>query len=444
MQVGPAGDRALLIDFGAIDAAELHARALRVKSRADVLACIVGHQSLYLVFRGAADPGIDLSPADAAVVKAHQHRIEVSFAPEHAPDLDDLLQRLAISRSSFVDRVSSLVLRARYLGFRAGFAYLDGWPEEWAMPRRRTSRPVPRGSFALAAAMTGFYPIDTPGGWNLLGRTDARLWDPQRDPPNLIAAGDSVEIVPVDRALHPPIIPPEPPPGIDGIEIVSGGQFTTVVSAPDWKRVDSGRSPGGPFDLIAAAAANRAVGNEETAPLLECALVGPRVRFQRDATIAWRGDVRQVRAGEEIAIGRVQGMREYLAVKCSDGLQPVDGLKGRRAEAHRHTDHREVRVVAGPHITPLRSITCEVTQQLDRIGIRLRPLETIAFDVPGDLPSCGMQFGTIQLHPDRSLVAMGPDHPITGGYLQPLTVVWDDRWKLGQLAPGDRVRFVCD
>ncbi|MGZ7042780.1 MAG: allophanate hydrolase subunit 2 family protein, partial [Thermoanaerobaculia bacterium] len=118
--------------------------------------------------------------------------------------------------------------------------------------------------------------------------------------------------------------------------------------------------------------------------------------------------------------------------------------KGRRAEARRHTDHREVRVVAGPHITPLRSITCEVTQQLDRIGIRLRPLETIAFDVPGDLPSCGMQFGTIQLHPDRSLVAMGPDHPITGGYLQPLTVVWDDRWKLGQLAPGDRVRFVCD
>jgi allophanate hydrolase subunit 2 len=83
-----------------------------------------------------------------------------------------------------------------------------------------------------------------------------------------------------------------------------------------------------------------------------------------------------------------------------------------------------------------------VTPKLDRIGIRLRPLEPIAFDVPADLPSCGMQFGTIQLHPDGSLVAMGPDHPITGGYLQPLTVVWDDRWKLGQLAPGDRVRFV--
>jgi allophanate hydrolase subunit 2 len=50
-----------------------------------------------------------------------------------------------------------------------------------------------------------------------------------------------------------------------------------------------------------------------------------------------------------------------------------------------------------------------------------------------------MQFGTIQLHPDGSLVAMGPDHPITGGYLQPLTVRWDERWKLAQLAPGERV-----
>ena len=63
-------------------------------------------------------------------------------------------------------------------------------------------------------------------------------------------------------------------------------------------------------------------------------------------------------------------------------------------------------------------------------------VEPIALEVPADLPSCGMQFGTIQLHPDGSLVAMGPDHPITGGYLQPFTVVWDDRWKLGQLAPG--------
>jgi urea carboxylase len=52
-----------------------------------------------------------------------------------------------------------------------------------------------------------------------------------------------------------------------------------------------------------------------------------------------------------------------------------------------------------------------------------------------------MQFGTLQWHPDGSLIAMGPDHPVTGGYLQPATVVSDDLWKLAQLAPGEVVRF---
>ncbi len=105
-------------------------------------------------------------------------------------------------------------------------------------------------------------------------------------------------------------------------------------------------------------------------------------------------------------------------------------------------EHHTIGVVAGPHDSPLREIECEVTPQLDRVGIRLKPLQPLGFQPPADLPSIGMQFGSIQLHPDGSLVAMGPDHPITGGYLQPLTVRWDERWKLGQLAPGDRVRFV--
>jgi KipI family sensor histidine kinase inhibitor len=441
MKVAPAGDRALLIDFGSIHAAELHARAMRVKSRPDVLACIVGHQSLYVIFRRSADPSLDVTPTDASVAAPGRHAIDVSFAREHAPDLDALLQQYSVSRSSFLTRISSLTLRARYLGFRAGFAYLDGWPLEWAMPRRPTSRPVPRGSFAIAAAVAGFYPIDTPGGWNLLGRTGAPLWDPRRHPPNLIAAGDEITIVPVDWAIDPPPFAPEPEPSIDGVEIVSGGQFTTVAGAADWQRIESGRSAGGPFDERSAAAANRAVGNEESAAVLECALAGPRIRFQRDAAIAWRGaasDVsdRLVRAGEEIAVGRIRGgMRGYLAIgevgrECGGATHPED----------RHT----IRVVAGPHEAGLGDIACEVTPQLDRVGIRLRPLDPIPLRPPADLPSCGMQCGTLQLHPDGTVVAMGPDHPITGGYLQPFTVVWDERWKLGQLTPGDRVRFVSD
>jgi allophanate hydrolase subunit 2 len=60
-------------------------------------------------------------------------------------------------------------------------------------------------------------------------------------------------------------------------------------------------------------------------------------------------------------------------------------------------------------------------------------------NIPADLPSIGVQFGSVQWHPDGTLVLMGPDHPVTGGYLQPVTVISADRWKLAQLAPGERV-----
>jgi allophanate hydrolase subunit 2 len=82
-----------------------------------------------------------------------------------------------------------------------------------------------------------------------------------------------------------------------------------------------------------------------------------------------------------------------------------------------------------------------VTPQLNRVGIRLRPLRELRVDIPADLRSIGMQCGTVQLHPDGSLVAMGPDHPVTGGYLQPMTVITSERWKLAQLMPGERVIF---
>ncbi|MEO6258912.1 MAG: hypothetical protein ABIP63_01135, partial [Thermoanaerobaculia bacterium] len=110
-------------------------------------------------------------------------------------------------------------------------------------------------------------------------------------------------------------------------------------------------------------------------------------------------------------------------------------------EIDSHQDRLTLRVLPGPHQAPPLPREWEVSSQLNRIGIRLTPLTFSPVTLPTDLPSCGVQFGTLQWHPDGSLMAMGPDHPITGGYLQPATVVSGDLWKLGQLAPGDRVRL---
>jgi allophanate hydrolase subunit 2 len=117
------------------------------------------------------------------------------------------------------------------------------------------------------------------------------------------------------------------------------------------------------------------------------------------------------------------------------GCAPAAGAQPRPTRGDRHN----IAVWPGPHEPSIREITCEVMPQIDRVGIRLKPL--VRLQSPPDLPSYGMQCGTVQLHPDGSLVAMGPDHPVTGGYLQPMTVMRRERWKLAQLAPGERVRF---
>ena len=102
-----------------------------------------------------------------------------------------------------------------------------------------------------------------------------------------------------------------------------------------------------------------------------------------------------------------------------------------------------IRIMRGPHGAPPLPEEWEVTPQMNRVGIRLRPLRPIEVKLPADLPSLGAQFGTLQWHADGTLMALGPDHPVTGGYLQPATVISTERWKLAQLAPGDRVRFVA-
>jgi len=402
MQLAPAGDHAFLVELGDVTAEELHAANQRAEAVSGVVRSTPGHSSLYVIFSDTPDGDALLRALRSTAPftpRPREREIAIAF---DGPDLDELLAHVHATRETFLHRVDGMRLTARYLGFRGGFAYLDGWPAEWAMPRRGTSRPVARGSFAVAGNVAGFYPIDSPGGWNVLGRTD-------EDVENRISAGD-VLVLRVRR----------------GLPIAFHAPLAIVTERP--------------FDTIAAALADRAVGNDARAPVLECPLACPRVTFTRDATIAWCTpslDVRveRVRAGEERTFGRVVGgLRGYLAV----GTNEVPIAKSERG------DRLVIGAMRGPHVTNIGDVECEVTPQLDRVGIRLRPLRALDVTIPADLRSIGMQCGTVQLHPDGSLVAMGPDHPITGGYLQPMTVLTSETWKLAQLVPGEHVRLTAE
>lgn len=113
------------------------------------------------------------------------------------PDLGDVARHWGVAEGDVVDIHASLSHRVAFCGFAPGFAYIDGLGERWQVPRRPAPRPsVPAGSVALGGAFTGIYPRPSPGGWQIIGHTDAPLWDPGRDPPALLLPGTAVHFLP--------------------------------------------------------------------------------------------------------------------------------------------------------------------------------------------------------------------------------------------------------
>ena len=126
--------------------------------------------------------------------------IPVCYDPEFALDLDHVADHARMSRKEVVDLHSAAEYRVNCIGFTPGFPYLTGLPGKLATPRRATPRKeIPTGSVAIGGAQTGIYPQVSPGGWNVIGRTPLRLFDPQKDPPVLLRAGNRVRFRAITR-----------------------------------------------------------------------------------------------------------------------------------------------------------------------------------------------------------------------------------------------------
>ncbi|MFC4426891.1 5-oxoprolinase subunit B family protein [Deinococcus navajonensis] len=137
-----------------------------------------------------------LPPEDAVVGQ------EVVF-PVHfgGPDLDWCAAHAGLGVPAFIDAVCAAPLEVAFLGFTPGFGFLSGLPSHLQMPRLPTPRErVPAGSVALGGPWAGVYPRETPGGWRLIGHTEAALFDLRRRPPLLWQPGDRVRFVPLEPA----------------------------------------------------------------------------------------------------------------------------------------------------------------------------------------------------------------------------------------------------
>lgn len=115
------------------------------------------------------------------------------------PDLAEVAEWTGLTQDELIEKHCSRTYRAYMTGFAPGFTYLGDLDEALVLPRRTSPRVrVPAGSVAIAGAQTAVYPLVTPGGWHLIGTTSMAMFDPARDPPARVRAGDSVRFVRVD------------------------------------------------------------------------------------------------------------------------------------------------------------------------------------------------------------------------------------------------------
>lgn len=139
-------------------------------------------------------------PVSVNSTQASEIEIPVCYDSEFAFDLDDVAQKAGLDRNAVIDLHSGGDYRVHCVGFIGGFPFLGGLPAKLATPRRETPRKeIPAGSVGIGGKQTGIYPIKSPGGWNVIGRTPLRLFDPQRNPPGLLRAGDRIRFRPISR-----------------------------------------------------------------------------------------------------------------------------------------------------------------------------------------------------------------------------------------------------
>jgi KipI family sensor histidine kinase inhibitor len=531
--VVPAGDSAMLVEFeDRIDPA-VNARAIAAARRVSET-CPPGVRDVVPSYRSVAvyfDPvRTDAGRLSACLEAAasvegdatdggRTVNVPVCYGDGFGPDLGDVARFAGMSEDAVVAVHTGRDYRVFMLGFMPGFAYMGVVDPAIAMPRLITPRRhVPAGSVGIAGPQTGVYPMESPGGWQLIGRTPIRPFDASRVQPFLFAAGDRVRFASIDRSefdrLRQADVDLATASGHTDehpaayMTVVRPGLLTTVQDLGRWGYQAWGVPVAGPMDPWSHRAANVLVGNAPEAAVLEITLSGPELAFSEERVVAVTGaqieatlDGRSVPQnrpfvagrGTTLAFGpRVRGARAYIAVSGGITVPPVlgsrathvgghmGGLEGRALRAGdrlplgvprsdpspRHlalseedcvqrdadgTATASVRVLAGPQedrfidgvLDVLQSDIYRIAPDSDRMGFRLVG-PRLRHRQGADVISDATPLGSLQVPASEQPVLLMADRQTTGGYAKVATVIAADIGIVGQLVPGDAVRFqVC-
>lgn len=213
MDFKPAGDSALVIIFGNEISESVNKKVHAVANAIEkakpewLIEVVPTYTSIYVYYDPlkinyqeilkAVEPFLSAEP------KEEEHRvveIPTVYGGEFGPDIEFVANYNGLTVDDVIELHSKPSYRVYMLGFTPGFAYLGGMDERIATPRLEKPRlKVPAGSVGIAGKQTGIYPLESPGGWRLIGRTPLRLFDPNKALPTLLQPGDYVKFVPIDE-----------------------------------------------------------------------------------------------------------------------------------------------------------------------------------------------------------------------------------------------------
>jgi antagonist of KipI len=514
--VREAGDSALLLELDDVIDPAINARAIATAG-AVRRAAIAGVRDVVPTYRSVAvhfDPLVTdvsalrgvLAGAVVSSVAGDEARtvvVPVQYGGEAGPDLRAVAAFAGIAPDDVVARHTGGIYRVFMLGFLPGFAYMGSVHESIAMPRHPTPRlKVAAGSVGIAGRQTGIYPRQSPGGWQIIGRTSARLFDPTGSPSALLRPGDSVRFE-ARTELAPALnrVPDSASnPDSQFVTVVRPGLLTTIQDEGRWGQQASGVPVSGAMDLVSHRIANALVGNDRAAASLEATLVGPEIRFDMPTVVAVAGadlgaridgvdlplhQSMPCKPGSVLQFGaRRSGTRAYIAFgggivtpaalgsRSTHTQSGLGGVGGRAVTAgdrlplgtHGSTINSRVanpstrvrggvrlRVLPGPQrdyfpteaLDVLQRTRFTVTPQSDRMGYRLTG-GTIPLIAGREMISDATFSGALQIPPSGHPILLMADRQTTGGYPQVAVVITADLSAAGQLAPGDWIEFeVC-
>ena len=209
MIIRPASDRSLLISFAEEISLPAHAQVVRLTH---ALAGTRGILNLHPAFTSVLidfEPRLRTQAQIEALIRERMEapqdepaepprflEIPVRYGGEFGPDLEDVARHAGLSPEAVVERYCAAEYIVYFVGFSTCYPYLGGLPAELATPRLATPRPhVPEGSVAIGGSQAGIYPLASPGGWRIIGRTDLRLFDPHAEPPGRLRMDDWVRFL---------------------------------------------------------------------------------------------------------------------------------------------------------------------------------------------------------------------------------------------------------